>query len=60
MFKEKKRLAELSVFGIQVKDSQDSANGRTFPPSPPSLHTVCSSCFSQEGGLLDSPLAISV
>lgn len=39
MFKEKKkkRLAELSVFGIQVKDKQDSANGRHFhlPPSTP-------------------------
>lgn len=44
MFKEKKRLAELSVFGIQVKDRQDSADGRDFHLPPP-LHTVCSSCL---------------
>ena len=63
MFKEKsekKRLPELSVSGTRVRDSQDSANGRTFPPPPHPLHALCSSCFSQEGGLLDSPLAISV
>lgn len=40
MFKEKKRLAELSVFGIQVKDSWDSANGRTFPPPPSTPHCL--------------------
>ncbi len=41
MFKEKKkkRLAELSVFGIQVKDKQDSANGRHFHLRPP-LHST--------------------
>lgn len=42
MFKEKKRLAGLSVFGIQVKDRQNSANGRTLPPPPssPALFAV--------------------
>lgn len=60
MFKEKKSLAELSVFGIQVKDGHNSTNGGHFHLPPLHSTAVCSSCFSQEGGLFYSLLAISL
>lgn len=45
MLKREKNLAELSLFGIQVNDGQDSANGRRFPSSPAPLHSGVSVGF---------------